>query len=215
MSQLSHDVSRTIAPTGVELREFGDLVIALMDRGVICREDSAAEKELYDRYIRCKSMVHDYVDILGIGVLHNEDFRSVRFYAPDANHPGGIPPEEPSNQMRLSVNADLSAALIVCFLLHKQHTGEGHQQEDYSVIVNRDEFYTAHATLLSYDPKPHKTARDEVIRALGRLKAVTYHTDFFDNDEYPIVIRPLIYDIVLEEAVEAALERLNETQERP
>jgi hypothetical protein len=213
MSHISHEISRAIAPADVELREFGDLVIALMDRGVICREDSPAEKELYDRYMRCKPMLHDYLDVMGIGVLHNEDFASVRVYAPDANYPGGLPPEEPSSQMRFSVNADLSAALIICFLLHKQHAAEGRQQEDYSVVVNRDEFYTAHATLLAYDPRPNKTARDEVVRALGRLKAVTYHSDFFDNDEYPIIIRPLIYDIVLEEAVQATLERLSNGEE--
>lgn len=205
MSRISHDIAQALAPIGVELDEFGDLIITLMDKGVICRDDGGSEQEMYDRYVLCKSLVHDYLDVMGIGILHNEEFHSVRLFAPDAEYPGSLPRESTMSRVRFAIGADLSAALLVCFLLHKQHAAEGRQQEDYSVAVSRDEFYTAHATLLSYEPRPQKSAREEVLRALVRFKAVHFHTDFFENDELPLMIRPYIYDIVPESAVESVL----------
>ena len=59
-------LEKLLEKEGVQLKEFSELVIRLMDYGVICRDESQIEQILYDRYQRIESLVQDYVSLMGI-----------------------------------------------------------------------------------------------------------------------------------------------------
>jgi len=204
-------IDESIEPADVTVDEFGDIVIYLMDHGVICRDDSVTEREMYDRYVRVKEEVAEYLSVIGVPLYHNEEFASVRAYAPDSVYPKSNEiKEEGSSLMRLPIGKELAASLLVAYLLYDQKRREGLLQDDFTAVVHKSEFLTAHSTMLGIgvDASRNKTSRDEIYKAMRRLRAVAYHKEFLASDEYPLIIRPLIYDIVPEESAKAVLEML-------
>lgn len=206
MSRISFELKKALSPLGVEYKEFGDLLLYLMHKSVICRDDSEIERKFYDQYLMCELLVKDYFDVIGIGVLHNEIFSSIRIFAPDADYPqNNTASDNQSNKLRMNISKDEIAALIVCYLLYQQYTDDA-RLEEFEAVISREEFYAAHATYLSYEPKEQETARKDVLKKLSKLKVIQYHSDFFENMEHPIVIRPYVVDVILPQTVKQYLE---------
>ncbi|MDP3444614.1 MAG: DUF4194 domain-containing protein [Ignavibacteria bacterium] len=206
MSLISFELKKALSPLGIEYKEFGDLLLYLMHKSVVCRDDSEIERKFYDQYLMCEILVKDYFEVIGIGVLHNEVFSSVRIFAPDADFPkNNSVSDDKSNKLRMNLSKDEVAALIVCYLLYQQYTDDA-RLEEFDAVISREEFYAAHATYLSYEPKEQETSRKDVLRKLSKLKIVKFHSDFFENLEHPLVIRPYVMDIILPKTVEQYLD---------
>src|SRR5690606_39834513 len=73
---------------GVSADDFSDLMIRLLDRGVLCRDESKREAELYDRFLQVQPLVEDYLWVLRIRLLHETRFYMVRIFPPGAEVPG-------------------------------------------------------------------------------------------------------------------------------
>ncbi|WP_122894122.1 DUF4194 domain-containing protein [Arcobacter peruensis] len=225
--RISQYIKNQIEDSGITEKEFGDIVIYLMHNGVICRPDTGThsegdpttEKKLYDDFLLVKNEINDFLSILGIDVYHNEEFRSIRLFPPDADYPGSniIRDEESaSSLMRLNITKDLAASLIVLYLLYEQHSSE--KEEDFTVVINEVEFMSSFKSKLNLDvaEKISKTAKakEELFKELKRLRVIKYHKNFFNhNEEYPIIIRPLIFDLVPQGIVKDTLEEFRSKKE--
>lgn len=201
MSNISFGIKKSLSSLEIEYNDFGDLLLYLLSKSVICEADSEIEKSMYRRYLMCEELVKDYFDVLGIGVFHNEVFNSVRIYAPDADYPMNINiADQTNNKLRMSLSKDENAALIVSYLLYQNYSQED-KLEEFTAIVSREEFYAAHATYLSYEPKENESARKDVLTRLAKLKVIEFNSKFFDQSDYPLIIRPYILDLILSENV--------------
>lgn len=207
---VSTHIEKLLQDTPVDREQFGDLLIYLMTYGAINRpekgtyseKDTAIETELYDRYVLVKDLVADVFSLFGIGIAHNEHFKSVRLYAPDADFPGSNEVKDKgSNLMRMPISKDLAAALIVCYQLYEQHRMDGTLEDDFTAVVSQIEFMSGFTTLLGieYDATRTKGVKDDVYRSLKRMRAVNYHANFLTSADYPLIIRPQIYEIVPED----------------
>src|SRR5690606_30761094 len=77
-----------LKPRGLERTEFSELLIRLLDYGVIARDESQIEATLYDRYLRCAELVEDYLAVIGARLQHDSRFAFVRVFPPGAEVPG-------------------------------------------------------------------------------------------------------------------------------
>lgn len=212
-------IESKIEDSHVSINEFGDIIIYLMNHGVICRtekgthseHDPSKETELYDKLVRVKEEVADYLSIIGMALYHNEEFQSVRIYAPDAEYPHDNEiKEEGSSLMRFSIGKDLSAALIICYILYEEKRNEGSLEDNFTSVISQLEFMSAFSTILGmdYDASRTKGQKDEMYKSLKKLRAINYHSDFLGSVEYPLIIRPLIYDIILEDTVKNTIDNI-------
>jgi len=217
-------ISEHVKKDNVSVEEFGDVIVYLLEHGVITdpvegthsENDPACEKELYYKFKRVEKEIIEYLSIMGIGVNVNKEFRSIRVYAPDANFPKSkeLKDEElSSNRMRLHINKDLSASLIVCYLIYQQHREE-HKLINFVAVVSIFEFLSAFNSKLGieYGENKTKTEKDLLFRTLKKLRVIDYRRDAIDNIDSNIVIRPLIYDVLLEEKVDGFLKQLAEKE---
>ena len=62
---LSDYLEQQLEAENVSLAEFKELVVRLLNYGVLCRAESQAEQLLYDRYLRINSLVEDYFSVIG------------------------------------------------------------------------------------------------------------------------------------------------------
>ena len=81
-------IEQKLEKQGLDIRELSELLIRLLDYGVICRDESQVEQQLYDRYLRLEEIVSDYLELLGVRVQHDKRFQFIRLYPPGAQIPG-------------------------------------------------------------------------------------------------------------------------------
>ena len=62
--------------------DFSEIVIRLLDYGVLCRDESQIEQKLYDRFVQVEALVEDYLSVLAIRLQHDRRFAFVRAYPP-------------------------------------------------------------------------------------------------------------------------------------
>jgi len=201
MSSISFGIKKSLFALEIEYKDFGDLLLYLLSKSVICESDNEMERSMYRRYLMCEDLVKDYFDVIGIGVHHNENFNSVRIYAPDADYPANMNmADQPNNKLRMPLSKDENAALIVAYILYQNYSQED-KLDEFTAVISREEFYAAHATYLSYEPKENESARRDVLTKLAKLKVVEFHAKFFEQKEYPLIIRPYILDLILSENI--------------
>src|SRR5699024_8142794 len=80
-----HDALTTALTTalderGVSSDDFSELMIRLLDHGVLCRDESKREAELYDRYLQVQELVESYLSVLRIRLLHEPRFNALRLF---------------------------------------------------------------------------------------------------------------------------------------
>jgi len=217
-------IEKYIEDSYVNIDDFGDIIIYLLHHGVICRptagshsmDDPSIEGTLYDKFILVKNEIYDYLSVIGVSVYHNEEFESIRIYPPDADFPGNnniVESESASSLMRMNISKETAASLIILYLLYEQHGSQ--KEEDFTVAISQVEFMNAFRSKLNLNlaEKINKTskARENLFKELKRLRVIKYHKDFFDNTEqYPIVIRPLILDLVPQSIVKSTLEEFTQ-----
>lgn len=81
---LDEYLTEALAPTQISRQEFSELMIRLLDYGVLCRDESQTEAQLYDRYLQCAPLVEDYLSVIGVRLQHNRQFAFVRVFPPGA-----------------------------------------------------------------------------------------------------------------------------------
>ena len=53
------DIENELEKEGVSQKDYSELLIRLLDYGVICRDESQIEQALYDRFLLRKAVTHD------------------------------------------------------------------------------------------------------------------------------------------------------------
>lgn len=210
----------------VSVERFGDIIIYLLHHGVICRptpgthseSDYQRELDLYDDFLIVEDEIRDYLSVMGINIKVNRDFETIRIYPPDADYPGNpdiVDNENGSSLMRMNVSKDLSATLIVLYLLYEQHLSE--QNEDFTIAVSQVQFMNSFRSKLDSDLaevlSKNAKRKEDLFKELKRLRVIKYHKDFFNSEhQFPIVIRPTIYDLVPENIIKDVLNEMEDNK---
>ena len=134
---------------GVSPEAFSELMIRLLDRGVVCRDESQREAELYDRYLQVTELVEDYLSVLRIRVLHEPRFNLLRIFPPGAEVPGLADSEDSfSSGLRERLSQQEVALILVLRAEYDQALREGQVDEFGQVMLVTD---SALAQLASAD----------------------------------------------------------------
>jgi len=192
---------------GLDIEDFQELVTYLLENGVICREDKKIEERYYDNFVRLESIVIDYLNLINIAVVHDEDLYSVRLYAPSSDTPKQRDEGEVKSALSMRFSTEESAYLLALTILYNQKLSEGKILDDASVEVDLEEFNTMLATSIGYEPTENKTSREESLRTLHRLRAVKFAKGVFEDEDRPLIIRPYIKQIILPEMLAPFLEK--------
>lgn len=206
----------------VSIERFGDIIIYLLHHGVICRAkpgiysegDSQKETDLYDDFLLVENQIRDYLSIIGMNIKVNKEFYTIRIYPPDADYPGSqevIDDENASSFMRMNISKDLAASLMVTYLLYEEHKNK--QNDDFTIAISQVEFMNSFRSKLNLDLaetlSKNGKRKEELFKELKRLRVIKYNKDFFTPEsQYPIVIKPTIYDLVPESIIKDVIDNI-------
>jgi len=135
-----HELEKHLEKAGISRNEYSELLIRLLDYGVLCRDESQTEQVLYDRFLRIEGLVADYLDLIGVRIQHDSRFNFVRLFPPGAEVPGlpDVHDHPFNNGFRVKLNQTEVALVLILRSLYDRALREGQLDEQgYLQISDR------------------------------------------------------------------------------
>ncbi|MGV3591873.1 MAG: DUF4194 domain-containing protein [Gammaproteobacteria bacterium] len=184
---------------GLTPAQFSELMIRMLDRGVLCRDESGKEAELYDRYLQCADLVADYLSVLHIRVLHEARFRTVRLFPPGAEVPGlpDVSDEGFDSGLRARLSQQEVATILVLRAEYDKALREGQIDEHGQATLPIEALNLASKNLLGRPLPQARTEREALFRRLRQLRLIRGAGDAaLDDAEAWLTVRPDITSLV-------------------
>ncbi len=192
----------------ISQREFSQLLIRLLDRGVIYRDDSQIERELYDRYIRLALLVEDYLSLLSVRLLHDQQFHYVLAFPPGSTVPGLA---DEGDKALIGLKARLNQAEVAIVLVlraeYDKSLREGQVDELGQVSVPIEALSITMKTLLNRSLPENNQERKKLFSRLRSMRLITL-LDEADSIDSWIKIRPSIVSYVSESVLDSIADEL-------
>ena len=199
----------------LSLDNWRELIQRLLDYGVLCRDDSQVEAELYDRFVRIHELVNEYLSLIGLRFNHDPHFRFVRILPPGARMPGmDDETDEPLNTgLRNRLNQHEVALILVLRAEYDKALREGGIDEQGCATLSLEAIALAMKSLLKRSLPENLGERRQSFKRLRQLRLVSYFGDAdVDSNESWIKIRPLIINLVSNEWLENIRQHLVDNQ---
>ncbi len=211
--QLSSLLQEQLEKHNLSLDNWRELVQRLLDYGVLCRDDSQVEAELYDRFVRIHELVNDYLSLMGVRFQHDSHFRFVRILPPGARLPGmDDESDEPFNAgLRNRLNQHEVALVLVLRAEYDKALREGSIDEQGCATLSLEAIAMAMKSLLRRSLPENLGERRQAFKRLRQLRLINFFAESdIDSTESWIKIRPLIINLVNNEWLEQIRNHLAE-----
>ena len=207
-------IEQLLEKEGVQLKEFSELVIRLMDYGVICRDESQVEQVLYDRYLRIEEIVQDYISLMAIRIQHDRRFQFIRCFPPGAQVPGMEEDDQPFNSgMRVRLSQNEVALVLVLRSQYDKALREGLVDEQGCVMVSLESLSIALKNLLGRSLPEQLTERKNLFRRLRQLRLIQLaNEDALEHAEFWLKVRPMIMSYVSDEVLSTLVAEQEEAE---
>lgn len=195
---ISKTLNEALDDRGLTPAQFSELMIRLVDRGVLCRGESGKETELYDRYLQCAELVADYLAVLHIRILHVPRFHTVRLFPPGAEVPG-LPDETDGfdGGLRARLSQQEVATILVLRAEYDKALREGQIDEHGQATLPIEALTLASTNLLGRTLPQARTEREALFRRLRQMRLIRGGSEAaVDDAEAWVTIRPDIMGIV-------------------
>lgn len=205
-------VEQQLEQQGLQTRDFTELMIRLLDYGVICRDESQVEQQLYDRFMRLENLVGEYLSLLGIRMQHDKRFQFVRLFPPGAEVPGMA--EENDAPFHHGFRARLSqhevAMVLILRSLYDKALREGQVDELGNVMASLENISITMKNLLKRSLPENLTDRKQLFRRMRQLRLISLsNEDSLENADLWMRIRPMIMSFVSGEVLASLSQQLN------
>lgn len=213
-------IDKELEKEGLSQRDFSELLVRLLDYGVICRDESQIEQQLYDRYLRLEELIGDYISLLGIRIQHDRRFQFVRLYPPGAQVPGMVDDSQNSGAQafRSRLNQNEVALILVLRAQYDKALREGLVDDQGCVMVSLEALSIAMKNLLKRTLPENLTERKALFRRLKQLRLVQIaNEDTLTDGDMWLRVRPMIMSYVSDQVLSELMEdeQQGDDAERP
>lgn len=184
--------------------EFSEVLIRLLDYGVLSRDESQVEAALYDRYLQCDALVEDYLRLIGVRIQHDRQFNFVRVFPPGAVVPGMADDDNaPFNSgFRTKPTQTEVAVILVLRAEYQKSLREGQVDEKGCAMLSLEGLSIAMNNLLKRNLPEGQVERRTLFRRLRQLRLIQFNLeDDLDSDESWLRIQPSITSFVSDEVL--------------
>lgn len=205
-------IEKSLEKEGLSQRDFSELLVRLLDYGVICRDESQIEQQLYDRYLRLEELVGDYVSLLGIRIQHDRRFQFIRLYPPGAQVPGMVDDAQNTGAQafRSRLNQNEVALILVLRAQYDKALREGMVDEQGCVMVSLEALSIAMKNLLKRTLPENLTDRKNLFRRLKQLRLVQIaNEDALTDGDMWLKVRPMIMSYVSDQVLSELMDEEN------
>ncbi|WP_226662051.1 DUF4194 domain-containing protein [Microbulbifer aggregans] len=188
--------------------EFSELLVRLLDYGVICRDESNVETVLYDRFQRCEPLIREWLSPLGLRLQHDSRFQFIRVFPPGAEVPGMPDQEEPHHGgFRARLTQQEVAAILVLRVEYDKSLREGQVDDQGCVALSLEALELGLRNLLKMSLPDKLADRKQLLKKLRQLRLIQVAGE--DNEaaaEILLRVRPTIAQFVSEATLQQLLD---------
>ncbi len=199
-------IEQRLEPSAVTPEQLQELLVRLLNYGVLLRDDSQTVRELYDRFVRVEELVTEILALHAIQVHHDRRFEYVRLYPPGSRTPGMDFVEEHAfgGSLRARLTQNEVAVVLVLRAQYDKAVREGKIDERGFAAEPLEAISLAMKRWLNRSLPERLSERREVFKRLRKLRLIDYRDeDDLDQIEAWIRIHPMIVDFVGADAIEA------------
>lgn len=204
--RLKEHLEQRLESSAVSFAQLQELLIRLMNYGVLVRDESQTTRELYDRFVRIEEIVGEALDLYGIELHHDRRFEYVRLYPPGSSRPGMDRAEEQAfgGSLRARLSQHEVALILVLRAQYDKAVREGKLDERGYATEPLESIGLAMKTWLGRSLPERATERRAVFKRLQQLRLIEYRQEEdLDQAEAWIRVHPMIVDFVSNQAIEA------------
>lgn len=197
-----------LTTSGLSRTEFSEVLVRLLDYGVISRDESQIEASLYDRYQLCADLVEDYLAVIGVRIQHDRQFAFVRIFPPGAEVPGMTDLDSApfNNGFRSKPSQQEVALILVLRTEYEKSLREGQVDEKGRAMLSMEGLAIAMHNLLKRALPEGQMERKTLFRRLRQLRLVDFNgDDEMDSEESWLCIQPSITSFVTDEVLDTLL----------
>ncbi|WP_331612504.1 DUF4194 domain-containing protein [Povalibacter sp.] len=190
----------------MSLDEFRELLIRLMNFGVVLRDESQVARDAYDRFVRVEELAREVLSLYGIEVHHDRRFEYIRLYPPGSRTPGMEHAEEQAfgGSLRARLSQHEVALILVLRAQYDKAIREGKLDERGYATEPLEAVSLAMKNWLNRSLPERAVERRSVFRRLRQLKLLDYRDeDDLDQAEAWVRIHPMIVDFVSSDTIAA------------
>ncbi len=195
-----------LEPAAVSYEQLQELLVRLLNYGVLVRGESQTVTELYDRFVRVEELVGESLQLYGISVHHDRRFEYVRLYPPGSRTPGMDAAEEHAfgGSLRARLTQNEIALVLVLRAQYDKAVREGKIDERGYAAEPLEAISLAMKNWLSRSLPEKALERRAIFRSLRKLRLIDYREEEdLDQVEAWIRIHPMIVDFVSVDAIDA------------
>ena len=201
---LTGAIEASLKDLNLSVDEFSELIIRLLDYGVINRDESQVESRLYDRYIQCDELVEDYLSILKVRIQHDRKFCFIRIFPPGSTVPGMIDIDEGAFNagFRVRPTQQEVAAILVLRVEYEKSLREGKVNEKGCVLIPLEGLAISFQNLLRRSLPDSMGERKNIFKRLRQLRLIDFNAEAeLDSAESWISIQPSITSFVSDDVL--------------
>jgi hypothetical protein len=201
-------IEERLDPSGISLTELQELLVRLLNYGVLVRGDSQTTRELYDRFVRIEELVAEILMLQAIQVHHDRRFEYVRIYPPGSRTPGMDFAEEQAfgGSLRARLNQNEVALVLTLRAQYDKAVREGKIDERGYATEPIEAVGLALKNWLNRSFPEKQLERRDMFKRLRKLRLIDFRDEEdLDQAEAWIRIHPMIVDFVSTEAIQALL----------
>ena len=200
-------LSQELENRNLSMADFQAVLLRLLDKQVIYRNESQVEAELYDLFVRMQGVVETYLGILGITVFCNPQLNFVIAYPPGSDIPGVGGGDAGQMALQRRIHGDEAGLMITLRLLYEEKIREGEIDEKGCVFVPLETVFTRYLSITKKEMPAAEAERRSLFNSLKQLRLVEY-SDLTGAEQW-IGIREIIMHFTLNGIVAALSEREN------
>lgn len=205
MSNLQEILLEQLSAENLHHGDWLEVIQRLLDYGVLCRDESRIEAELYDRFVRIESVVDDYLALMGVRLHHDSRFQYVRLIPPGARVPGlEDETDTPFNGgLRARLLQHEVAVILTLRTEYDKSLREGKVDETGCVNLSIEALALSLKNLLMRSLPDNQIERRQLFKRLRQLRVIRYgaDADLLSGDSW-IKIRPLVVHLVSNDLLE-------------
>lgn len=201
-------VEDRLEASSISAEQLQELLVRLLNYGVLVREESQTERELYDRFVRIEALVAEILEMQAIQLHHDRRFEYVRLYPPGSRTPGMDSAEDGAfgGSLRSRLTQSEVAVVLVLRAQYDKAVREGKIDERGYAAESLEALGLALKRWLNRGLPERLSERREVFKRLRKLRLIDYRDDDdLDQAEAWIRIHPMIVDFVGTDAIQALL----------
>lgn len=202
LQQYLEERLRTEGTGGVKADRFSELVGRLLSSGVLWREYSRPEADLYDDAAQCEQLLREYFAATGFVLTHDADAKIFRLYPPGEGGDG----DDGVKRLRARLSRDFVAAAIALRFLYTEALIGKRELVNEVLVISLEELSQAVVSLLAHSLPSSSADRLSLLRELRKHRIVRFNDGEGAGSMEMLlsVLRPVM-SYVSDEAMEDAL----------